>query len=147
MLYSNLLLFHSLIRYFVMIFLVIVVVRSYMGWSKKTGFTSVDDKSGLWLLMLTHTQLILGVILYFVSPHVKFDANTMKDAIQRYWTVEHVFMMIIAVTLITIARVSSRKMKDETAKHKRMFVFCLIALLLILVAIFTSGRGFFSLPA
>jgi fucose permease len=56
-------------------------------------------------------------------------------------------MMIIAVTLITIARVSSRKMKDETAKHKRMFVFCLIALLLILVAIFTSGRGFFSLPA
>jgi fucose permease len=145
MLYSNLLLFHSLIRYFVLIFLVIVVVRSYMGWSKKTGFTSMDDKSGLWLLMLTHTQFILGLILYFVSPFVKFEGSTMKDSMLRYWTVEHVSMMLIAVVLITVGRVTSRKMKEENAKHKRMFIFCAIALVIILAAIGTSGRGFFSL--
>ncbi len=145
MLYSNLTLFHSLIRYFVLIFLVIVVVRSYMGWTKKKGFTSMDDKSGLWLLMLTHTQFILGLLLYFVSPFVKFEGATMKDATLRYWTVEHVAMMLIAVALITVGRVTARKMGDENGKHKRMFIFCAIALVIILAAIGTSGRGFFSL--
>lgn len=145
MLHSNLLLFHSVIRYFVLIFLVLIVIRSYMGWSKKTEYTANDNKLGTWLLMLTHTQFLLGLILYFVSPAVVFGANTMKDATARYWTVEHVSMMLIAVVLITVGRATSKKMTDATAKHKRMFIFCVLALIIILAAIGTSGRGFFSL--
>ncbi|MFZ5971333.1 MAG: cytochrome B [Bacteroidota bacterium] len=143
--YSLLLVFHSAIRYFVLIFLIVVIVRSFMGWSKKGEFTATDNKMGTWLLMLTHMQFLLGLILYFVSPAVIFGANTMKDATVRYWTVEHITVMLLAVALITVGRVTAKRLTVPTDKHKRMFIFNLIALALILVGIFMSGRGFFEL--
>ncbi len=143
--YPLLLVFHSAIRYFVLIFLIIVIVRSFMGWSKKGAFTGNDNKMGTWLLMLTHMQFLLGLILYFVSPAVIFGANTMKDATVRYWTVEHITIMLLAVVLITVGRVTSKRLTVPADKHKRMFIFNLIALLLILAGIFMSGRGFFEL--
>ncbi len=65
----------------------------------------------------------------------------MKDASTRYWTVEHNFMMLIAIVLITIARISHKKLPTDEAKHKRLFVLNVIALLIIVVAILYSGRG------
>jgi len=53
---------------------------------------------------------------------------------------------LIAVVFITLARTTSKKMSDAVAKHKRLFIFNLIALLIILGAIAMSGRGFFSFP-
>ena len=62
-------------------------------------------------------------------------ASAMKDPITRYWTVEHITLMIIAVILITIARLSMKKLKTDTAKHKRLFFLNIIALVFILAAI------------
>jgi hypothetical protein len=44
------------------------------------------------------------------------------------------------VALITIARISSKKMVDDTAKHKRMFIFNGLALVIIVVIILISDR-------
>jgi hypothetical protein len=145
--HSLLVLFHSVIRYFVLIFLVIVIVRSLQGLIGRKEFTTNDNKLGTWLLMLTHMQFLIGLVLYFVSPAVIFGENTMKDPTIRYWTVEHGFMMIMAVGLITAGRVIAKRQTDHALKHRRMFLFCSMALLLILWAIATSGRGLFSLPA
>ena len=90
--------------------------------------------------------MLIGLILYFVSPLVVFNSETMKDATMRYWSVEHASMMLIAVILITMARITSKKMTDPAAKHKRMLIFNSIALLVIMMAIAMSKRGFFSLP-
>jgi hypothetical protein len=65
----------------------------------------------------------------------------MKDSSTRYWLVEHNTAMLIAIVLITLARTTSKKMQDNNAKHKRMFVFNAIALVIILVTIALSGRG------
>jgi len=62
-------------------------------------------------------------------------ASAMKDPIIRYWTVEHISLMIIAVILITIARISMKKLKTDTAKHKRLFFLNIVALIFILAAI------------
>jgi hypothetical protein len=141
-----LILTHSTLRYFILVFLLILLFRSFQGWQKKGAFTATDDKVSLWLFILTHTQLLLGIILYFVSPVVIFEGASMKNAVARYWLVEHAVMMLIAVVLITMARITAKKMTDAVAKHKRLFIFNLIALLIILVAIAQSGRGFFSFP-
>ena len=141
-----LLLTHSVLRYFVLIFLLVVIVRSFSGWQKNAGYTGLDDKMSLWLFILTHTQLLVGLTLYFVSPRVIFSGASMKDAIDRYWLVEHNTMMLIAIVFITIARISAKKMADAVAKHKRLFIFNTIALIIIVAAIAMSGRGFFSLP-
>lgn len=147
MLHSLLLLFHSSVRYFVLIFLLVVIYRSFQGWQGKKDYSSMDEKVSLWLFILTHTQLLLGLILYFVSPAVIFSGASMKDSVARYWLVEHGTMMIIAIVLITVARISSKKLADATAKHRRMFILNLLALIVIIMGIATSGRGFFSLPS
>jgi hypothetical protein len=132
---------HSSLRYIVLLLLVTVVIRAFLGLVNKQSFTSLDNKLSLWLLIGTHLQLVVGFALFFVSPVVQFTGAAMKDSVTRYWTVEHNFMMIIAITLITIARISHKKLPTDMAKHKRLFVLNLIALLIIVVAILYSGRG------
>jgi hypothetical protein len=126
---------------------IVVVFKSLAGWMGKSQYTSNDNKISLFTLILTHTQFLLGLLLYFVSPFVRFSSETMKDPSTRYWTVEHVSMMLIAVVLITVARSTSKKMPDGVARHRRLFILNAIALAIILAGISMGGRGFFGLPA
>jgi hypothetical protein len=144
--YTGLLHTHSFLRYFVLILLIVVIVQSLLGWLSKKPYGSLDNRLGLFLFIFTHIQLLVGLILYFVSPFVQFSGAAMKDASTRYWLVEHSSMMLIAIVLITMARVTSKKMTDNTAKHKRMFIFNALALLIILAAIAMSGRGIITAP-
>jgi len=139
--YTGLLHTHSFLRYAVLILLIIVVVTSVMGWLNKKSYSATDNKLSLSLFIATHLQLLLGLILFFVSPFVQFNSSTMKDATTRYWTVEHNTIMIIAIILITMARITAKKMTNDEAKHKRMFIFNLLALVFILAGIAMSGRG------
>ena len=138
--YHFLLQTHSGVRYLVLIGLVVVIVKALMGLINKQPYSNVDNKLGLYLFIFTHTQLLLGLILYFVSPFVQFGSTTMSDKATRYWTVEHIFAMLIAVVLITLARTTSKRMTDDASKHKRMFIFNTIALLVIVATILMSGR-------
>lgn len=139
--YTGLLHTHSFLRYFVLILLIVVIVQSLIGWLSKKPYGSLDNRLGLFLFIFTHTQLLVGLILYFVSPFVQFSGAAMKEASSRYWLVEHSVMMLIAIVLITMARITSKKMTDSIAKHKRMFIFNALALVIIVVAIVMSGRG------
>lgn len=139
--YTGLLHAHSGLRYVVLLLLVIVVAKSMVGLLNKKPFEKADEKLTLWLMIATHTQLLAGLFLYFVSPFVQFGGSTMKDSIIRYWTVEHSFMMIFAVVLITMARISTKKLTTDNAKHKRVFIMSSLALVLIVLAIAMSGRG------
>jgi hypothetical protein len=140
--YHGLLLTHSFMRYFVLILLIIVIIISLIGLINKKPYTKEHDKVGLFLFICTHTQLLVGIVLYFVSPFVQFSGSAMKDPVTRYWLVEHNTAMLVAIALITIARSSSKKMPVDQDKHKRLFIFNLIALVIILVTIALSGRHF-----
>ncbi|HEY9048920.1 MAG TPA: cytochrome B [Ohtaekwangia sp.] len=133
--YTGLLHTHSSLRYLVLLLLLAVIFKSLTGFTGKKPFEKLDDKLSLFLLIFTHIQLVVGLILYFVSPFVQFGAQTMSDKATRYWTVEHIFGMLIAVVLITIARATSKRMTDPVAKHKRLFIFNLIALIIIVAMI------------
>jgi hypothetical protein len=112
-----------------------------MGWLTKKPFAQRDYKLATWLMILTHTQLILGLTLYFVSPWVNFTSGAMQDRTVRYWTAEHITAMIIAVALITMARIFARKATADVRKYQNLFWFNGIALLIIVVTILLSGRG------
>jgi peptidoglycan/LPS O-acetylase OafA/YrhL len=143
--YSTLLLSHSLLRYFILLALLAVIIKSLMGMMNKKPFGAWDNKLSLYLLIFTHLQLIVGLILYVISPWVKFGPTTMSDKITRYWTVEHIFGMLVAVALITIARVSAKRLQDAYAKHKKLFILNTVALVLIIVIITMGDRGLFSM--
>ncbi len=138
--YTGLLHTHSSVRYLVLLLLIAVIVKSLLGFTGKKPFVKADNMLSLFLLIFTHIQFLAGLLLYFVSPFVKFGPDTMSDKFTRYWTVEHIFGMLIAVVLITVARSTSKRMTDDTAKHKRLFILNTIALAIIVIVIVLSGR-------
>jgi hypothetical protein len=136
---------HSLLRYFILISLILVIVNSLLGMMNRKPFGKWDNKFSLYLLIFTHMQLVVGIILYFINLSqnrlVQFNENTMKDDGLRYWAVEHLVGMLVAVVLITVARASSKRLADDTAKHKRLFIFNLVALAVIVATISIGDRG------
>ena len=139
--YTGLIHTHSTLRYAVLALLIVVVAKSLVGLLNNKPFETIDGKLTLWLMIATHVQLLVGIVLFFVSPLVQFSGETMKDSILRYWTVEHSLLMLIAVLLITMARTTTKKLTDDKQKHKRVLTLTSIALVLIIVAIVMSGRG------
>lgn len=144
--YSGLFHTHSLLRYFILAALIVVIVKAVISLINKQPYTKVDNRIGLYLFIFTHMQLLIGLILYFVSHQVKFGSDTMSDKLTRYWTVEHLTAMIIAVVLITLARTSIKRMTDDSGKHRRLLIYNAMALAIIVGTILMSGRGLFSTP-
>jgi magnesium-transporting ATPase (P-type) len=139
--YQGLLHTHILLRYFILIMLVVVIIMAVTGLVKKKPYGKLDNKFSLYLLIFTHLQLVVGLILYFISPWVKFSSQTMKEPAFRYWTVEHVTGMVVAIALITVARITSKKLTLDAAKHMRMFALNTVAIVIIVAVILLSGRS------
>lgn len=129
---------HSGWRYLVLILLVVAVIQALSGWLGKKVYTEGNRKLNVFTLISAHIQLVLGVVLYFLSPLTK---GPMGEALYRYWKVEHVTMMVIAIVLITVGNAKSKKVADSIAKHKNIAIFFGIALVLILAAIFTMLKA------
>ncbi len=138
---ETLILVHSYLRYFILIALIVVILKSLLGWLQNKPYGVWDNKLGLYLFIFTHMQLLVGLILYVTSDMVQFSGAAMKNGTLRYWLVEHSIMMVIAIVLITMARITSKKMTSDVARHRRMVVFNVLALVIIIVAISMSGRG------
>src|SRR5688572_8482126 len=101
--YTGLFHTHSFLRYAVLILLVVVIITSVMGWLNKKPYSSTNNKLSLYLFIATHLQLLVGLILYTQSDWVQFGKLAMKVKQVRYWTVEHISIMLIAIVLITMA--------------------------------------------
>jgi hypothetical protein len=135
MLYTLLVHSHSGFRWGVLILLVLAVVNAFRKWRGKNAFTDSDRKLNLFALISVHLQLVFGFVLYFVSPKVIFSAAAMKDAVLRFFLVEHSFMMVIAVVLITIGYSRAKRTDVAELKFRRTFILYAFGLLVILGAI------------
>ena len=135
MLYNILVHAHSGLRWIVLILLLVAVFTAFRKWQGRDDYTTGDNKLYLWALIAVHTQVLLGLIMYFMSPKVQFDASYFSDKVYRFFTVEHIAGMLIAAVLITIGRSRSRRMSGAIHKHKTVFIFFLLGLVLILASI------------
>ena len=141
---------HSITRWLVLIFLAIALLRAVPGWLGGRQWRPGDDTVGKRLTMVTDLQLLLGLLLAFVSPTVKVAMQdmgaAMKDGTLRYWSVEHTAIMLLAVVLIHVGRARSRRPAADVVKHRRAAVYFGLALLAILAAmpwpwLLTNGRS------
>jgi len=124
--------FHSGWAYLVLLFLVVAVINALTGFFGKREFTPKDRKIALFALIFTHTQLLIGLILYFVSPYGKAALSQMADAQMRLTAMEHPLMNIIAIVLITIGWSKHKKLTESEPKFKTFSIFYGLGLLLIL---------------
>lgn len=122
---------HSWWAYLAVLVLLVAVVNSLMGYTSKRYFESKDLRIALFALIFMHIQLVLGLIVYFVSP-LGFDSlGEMKNADIRLTSLEHPLINIIAIALITIGW-SKHKKVEGTLKFRKIFFFYGIGLVLIL---------------
>lgn len=137
--YTGLLHLHSALRYVVLALLIITIAKAFIGWFGKKDYTTGDNKLSLFTFISAHTQLLIGLILFGISPVVKAGmadmATAMKDPIMRFWTVEHALSMVVAIAIITLGRIMSKKGTTDAAKHRRIAIYYLLALILIFSAI------------
>jgi len=140
--YNFLLHAHSGFRYVVSILLLLSIFLSFSGWLEKKPYVEANRRINLFTLISAHIQLLLGILLYFKSPYVEFNSDTMKDPELRYWTMEHVVMMIVAIIIITIGHSKSKKLVLPEAKHRIIALYYSAALIIIVLAILASHRPF-----
>lgn len=136
--YSFFLNLHSGFRYVVFILLLVSIIQSLLGLLGNKPYTEANRKINLFTLISAHVQLLIGIVLYFLSPKVQFSSQAMQNATTRYFTVEHWVMMVIAIALITIGHSKSKKAADASKKHKTIAIFYIIAFLIIIGAIFAG---------
>lgn len=148
--YNGLLHAHSGLRWVALLLLLITVAKSLSGWLGNKPFTPGDRKLALFSLISVHTQLLIGIVLLFISPNVNFDMSvSMADPVLRFFTMEHNLVMLIAIVLITIGNAKAKRAPSDKAKHKTIALFFLIGLVLILAMIpwpfrdLFAGRGWF----
>lgn len=122
--YSTVLSIHS---YFAWLALVLVVAGIAAAIFSKDHYR----KLAKFAMIGTHIQLLIGLILYFVSPFgfSNLSGESMKDSFTRLLSVEHPFTNIIAIVLITIGHMQSKKLEDGSRK---IIIFYSIGLLLLL---------------
>lgn len=138
--YTGLLHSHNMFRWLVLIVLVLAIFYALSGWSKKGAWKKKDKTIGLLLMIFMDIQFLIGIILYlFVSPVTKAAFNdfgaAMKNADLRFYAVEHILLMLIALVLVHIGRARSKKIHIEWRKHRSSAIYYGIALILILAAI------------
>lgn len=124
--------FHSGWAYLAILVLVIAIVNSLIGITSKKEFTAKDRKIAMFALIGAHIQLLVGLILYFVSPLGKDSFGLMSDAALRLTSLEHPLVNIIAIILITIGWSKHKKAATSEAKFKAITVFYALGFVLIL---------------
>jgi len=139
--YSITLEIHSILRYVILIFLVVLIVKHLIGWINQTKFTGFDGIFSTVTVSTIHLQLIVGIVLYFISPLVSFKSHVMQNEIMRYYTVEHLLLMLVAIGLFTAGRVKLKRKDDPTSKHRTGFIYNTSGLLIVIAALAMSSRG------
>jgi hypothetical protein len=123
---------HSGWAYIALLLLVVAVVASFAGIFSKKEFTAKDRKIALFALIAIHIQLLIGLIVYFVSPLGFASLGQMSDKALRLTSLEHPVINIIAITLITVGWVKHKKLTTSASKFKTFSVFYGLGLVLIL---------------
>lgn len=148
--YLTLLALHSLTRWLVLASLLYAIINSYRGWLYHKPWLKSDDIIRHTTATVAHIQLILGGWLYFISPIVIYFlhnfSTAVHDRIIRFFGMEHITMMLIGITVITIGSVKAKRKTTDREKFKTIAIWFTIALLIILSSIPWSFSPLISRP-
>lgn len=135
--YQTIQMLHSYLAYVALAVLFLAVANAITGLLSKRMFTMTKDlRLSLFALILCHIQLLIGLVLFFVSPNgfnaiQEFGMGGLTSA-ARLLAVEHPFINIIAIVLITIGWSRHKKFVEGDKKFKSIAIFYGLGLLLIL---------------
>ena len=136
---------HNLLRWVILILLLLAIFKSL---SPRKPFTGGHRKLGLFLMISADVMLAIGLYQWITSPLglEALQANgmdgVMKDGNLRFFAIEHLIGMIIAIVLIHIGYSYAKRDLPDNVKHKRTLIYYVLALLVILAFIPWPFREF-----
>ena len=121
----------------------VLIVHSWLRWAVIAAGLAAAVRGGSgnqaaakWYTSLLDTQMLLGLLLYFVLSPFTTSAlhdfgGAMKSPQLRFFAVEHVFGMVIAIALAHVGRSRVRKAPLERRGRIALIFFglSLVALL------------------
>jgi heme A synthase len=131
---------HSYWAYLVLLVVVLATFNAIFKLAGKKPFGPQDFRISLFALITMHLQLVIGLVLYFVSPYFsafsdKSMGEIMGDSTLRLYLIEHPLTMIVAIVFITIGYSKHKKKLSSSKKFKTLTIFYSIALFLLLLKI------------
>lgn len=153
--FTGMLHLHSFLRWVILLLLVIAIIKSLAGTSGNKPFSNGDRKVGLFLMISCDIMLLVGLYLWFTGGNglelirQKGMGEIMGEARYRFFAVEHLISMAIAIALVHVGKSFAKKNIADSIKHRRTLLFFGLALLVILITIpwpfreVGAGRGWF----
>ncbi len=138
--YTGFLHLHDTLRWLLLLILVTTLVKYFIGWFGNQRWKKTDNLMGIVFTSIMDVQLLTGLVLYaFLSPITQAAfadfGGAMKNSDLRFYAVEHIAMMLIAVVLVHIGRAKSKKATTDIDKFRVATIFYSLALVVILAAI------------
>jgi hypothetical protein len=133
--YTGLQQLHSGIAYLLLLSLIIVIGLMLVGALSGRDFTEKDRKIAMIAFIFSHIQLLVGLILYFVSPlgfSLLISGGAMSDPIARLTALEHPLINIIAIVIISIGYIRAKKITVSKNRFRSIYMTYAIGLVLIL---------------
>lgn len=136
--YPYVLALHNLMRWVFLILAVVAAVRAFMGWLGKREWTETDRKVGSFTGIAGDIQLLLGLLLYFILSPITTAAlrdfgAAMSSPEMRFFAVEHVLYMVLAVVSAHLGSILARKAQDPSSKFKRAALWFTLTVLFVLL--------------
>jgi hypothetical protein len=136
--YDILLTLHNWVRWVVIILGAVAFGLALAGWLGKRPWSDQNRKWGTFFGIAVDIQLLLGLLLYFVSPLVRTALQNLGSAggsrDLSFFALEHPISMLLAVVFAHLGSALPRRVEDSQAKFKRAAIFFGLALLFILFA-------------
>ncbi|TYB78910.1 hypothetical protein [Bizionia myxarmorum] len=135
--YNTVKILHSYWAYLVLLILVLATLNAVIKAMAGKEYSAKDFRISLFTLIVAHIQLLIGLVLYFVSPRFSLFSTSgmgeiMKNSVDRLYLIEHPLITIIAIALITIGYSKHKKKLTSKAKLRMIAVFYTLALILVL---------------
>jgi hypothetical protein len=142
---------HSLLRWLVLAFALVAIIRAYAGWFGNRPWTPLDDRAGKLLAISVDVQMLVGLVLYGLLSPITWTAfadmgAAMRDATLRFYAVEHLVLMVIAIALVHVGLARARKAAPGTKQHRTAAIFYTLALVLVFAGIPWPFRGAIARP-
>ncbi|MEX2463191.1 MAG: hypothetical protein WD513_02790 [Balneolaceae bacterium] len=128
---------HSYLAYLLLAIIIFSILYALYNLLRKNSFTEKVRKVSLAGMIAAHLQLLIGFILYFISPKgvTLISSEVMSDSISRLYVLEHPLTMIIGIVLISVGYIRAKKPGDDVRRLRTIFLYYTGGLILILLRI------------
>ncbi len=145
--YNFLLVAHSIVRWLIVAAAFAATVKVFIGWLGKQKWSKLDDRLGLIFTIVMDVQVLVGILLYVISPLIHSAWTSLSSALAdpslRFFTLFHELLMLAAVAMAHLGRALPRKQSSDMGKYRTAAIFFALSIVILLLAIpwpFDFGR-------